>query len=542
MPGTSLSQRWHPVTKAGGGLVPSYRDSCHSGDVRSVSHLIDDLGPALVVGTRGSVAGTVSAVSVSDPIHPVPMGPETLIVAVGHPMSGFAELQDQAEAAGAPAVLVKGSSLPDVRESGPAVVVIDPAADWGHVIALARLSVSAAPVMGAQQHDSLFALADALAGLCGGSVVVHDPAWQLIAHSSGEAPDDVRTQTLLGRRAPLDTLDRLREAGVIDRLLKGELVHLRGGEIEGLTERYAGAVLVSGRLFGTIWVTPSDELDEQQALDGLRRAVDVAALALLREASITSAASPEHDLPFAALMNGVHTERLVAERLKSAVDGGFVLAGLRPLAVDATERAGTTRRLVTLARSYCEAYRVAALVAPMHDTAFLLFPCPSAEQRPSAVRVLTDLHSRLQRSAPHRAMISSTFTQLTEVVATRSLVEALLELSERRGWSGLTDSETVQASWRLAQFREVALAHPALLEGPGMRLVEHDSEHGGALLETLRAYFAAVGDVKAAAAVLGLHYNTVRYRLRRAQEVAGLDLDDPDQRLLTELQVRLLSD
>ena len=75
-----------------------------------------------------------------------------------------------------------------------------------------------------------------------------------------------------------------------------------------------------------------------------------------------------------------------------------------------------------------------------------------------------------------------------------------------------------------------------------MRLLEHDRAHGGELLSTLRAYFAAVGDVKVAAAGLGLHYNTVRYRLRKAAEVAGLDLNDPDQRLLAELQVRLLSE
>jgi DNA-binding PucR family transcriptional regulator len=75
-----------------------------------------------------------------------------------------------------------------------------------------------------------------------------------------------------------------------------------------------------------------------------------------------------------------------------------------------------------------------------------------------------------------------------------------------------------------------------------MRLLEHDREHGGDLLATLRAYFAAVGDVRLAATHLGLHYNTVRYRLRKAQEVAGLNLDDPDERLLAELQVRLLND
>ncbi|MCU1595595.1 MAG: PucR C-terminal helix-turn-helix protein [Frankiales bacterium] len=506
-----------------------------------MADLVEDLGPALVVGTIGDLSGQISTVSVSDPVHPTPLAEETLVVAVGFSLTDCARLQQLAAQAGSPAVLVKGASLPSVRAGGAALVVIDPAADWGHVIALARRSVSSAPVLGTQDNDSLFALADALASLCGGSVVMHDPAWQLLAYSGGDAPDDVRTQTLLGRRAPSQTLDKLREAGVIDHLLHGELVHLQNGEIEGLTERYAAGVLVGGQLFGTIWVTPLAGTDEEQALEGLRRAVDVAALALLRHASIASSHSPEHDLPFTALLGGMHTERLVAERLNVALDSGFVLAGLRPLASDTTERAATARRLVTLARSYCQAYRVAALAAPVHDTAYLVFTSRDNEERAGAVRVLTDLHQRLQSSAPHRAMLSSSFTQLADAASVRSLVDELLGLAERRGWVGLTDSETVQASWRLAQFREIGLAHPALLEGPGMRLVEHDRVHGGDLLETLRAYFIAVGDVKAAAASLGLHYNTVRYRLKRAQEVAGLDLTDPDQRLLAELQVRLLS-
>jgi DNA-binding PucR family transcriptional regulator len=247
-------------------------------------------------------------------------------------------------------------------------------------------------------------------------------------------------------------------------------------------------------------------------------------------------------VPFAALLGGAHTERLVAQRLGVPVDHGFVLAGIRPVTTDPTERAATARRLLGLARSYCEAYRVSALTAAAGDTCFLLFPSRDEASRTAALRVLTDMHARLQRQAPHRAMVSSAFAQATEIASVRSVVEELLDLAERRGWSGLTDTESVQATWRLEQFREVALAHPALLEGPGMKLAEHDRRHGAELLVTLRAYFAAVGDVRAAGAALGLHYNTVRYRLRKAEEVAGLDLSDPDQRLLAELQVRLLAD
>jgi DNA-binding PucR family transcriptional regulator len=57
---------------------------------------------------------------------------------------------------------------------------------------------------------------------------------------------------------------------------------------------------------------------------------------------------------------------------------------------------------------------------------------------------------------------------------------------------------------------------------------------------TLQAYFDAFGDMGAAAAQVNVHPNTFRYRLRRITEVFGLDLDDPDERLVAELQLRLL--
>jgi hypothetical protein len=510
--------------------------------VTSVSQLAAELGPTLLVSARGNLGAEVSSVVVTDPVNAVAAAPGALVVAVGHPLAAAPDLQKEALSSGASAVLVKGSGEPQVDDDGPAVLVVDPAADWGHVISLARVAVKAIPAFDEPGDRSLFSLADALASLCGGSVVVHDAGWQLLAHSGGEVSDQVRSETLVDRRAPAALLVKLREHGVVDRLMHGELIHLQDDEVPGLPERYTAAVLINGQLFGTIWVTPAATTNPEQALDGLRRSVEVAALALLRHATLGAGPTPEQDVPFAALLGGAHTERLVAQRLGVAVDHGFVLAGIRPTTTDPTERAATARRLLGLARSYGEAYRVTALAAASGDTCFLLFPSHDDAARRAALRVLTDLHSRLTRSAPHRAMVSGRFALITDITAMRSVVEELLDLSERRGWHGLTDTEAVQATWRLEQFREVALAHPALLVGPGMRLLEHDRQHGGELLSTLRAYFAAVGDVKVAAAGLGLHYNTVRYRLRKAAEVAGLDLNDPDQRLLAELQVRLLSE
>jgi purine catabolism regulator len=60
---------------------------------------------------------------------------------------------------------------------------------------------------------------------------------------------------------------------------------------------------------------------------------------------------------------------------------------------------------------------------------------------------------------------------------------------------------------------------------------------GGELVATLRAYLA-VGSTGEVAARLGLHRNTVGYRLHRISELTGRDLANPEQRLL--LQVALM--
>ena len=58
-------------------------------------------------------------------------------------------------------------------------------------------------------------------------------------------------------------------------------------------------------------------------------------------------------------------------------------------------------------------------------------------------------------------------------------------------------------------------------------------------METLDAYFRAFGYVPAAAKQVFVHPNTFRYRLRRLTEISGLDLDNPLERLVAELQLRI---
>jgi purine catabolism regulator len=70
-------------------------------------------------------------------------------------------------------------------------------------------------------------------------------------------------------------------------------------------------------------------------------------------------------------------------------------------------------------------------------------------------------------------------------------------------------------------------------------LVAYDDRTGSGLMETLDAYFHCHGSPTDTAQRLHLHRNTVLYRLRRIEEIGGLQLDDATTRLNLHLCLRI---
>lgn len=92
----------------------------------------------------------------------------------------------------------------------------------------------------------------------------------------------------------------------------------------------------------------------------------------------------------------------------------------------------------------------------------------------------------------------------------------------------------------LEELRLLAAERPELMIGPVAVLRRLDAQGRTDYIRSLRAYFDNAGDVPRAAAAIFLHPNTLRYRLRRMQELAGLDLKDPIERLVAELHLRMI--
>ncbi|MFF6804398.1 PucR family transcriptional regulator ligand-binding domain-containing protein [Streptomyces sp. NPDC012616] len=72
-------------------------------------------------------------------------------------------------------------------------------------------------------------------------------------------------------------------------------------------------------------------------------------------------------------------------------------------------------------------------------------------------------------------------------------------------------------------------------------LHEHDATGRGDLVASLRAWLSRHGQWDAAAADLGVHRHTLRYRMRRVEEILGRSLDDPDVRMELWLALKTTS-
>jgi PucR C-terminal helix-turn-helix domain/GGDEF-like domain len=71
-------------------------------------------------------------------------------------------------------------------------------------------------------------------------------------------------------------------------------------------------------------------------------------------------------------------------------------------------------------------------------------------------------------------------------------------------------------------------------------LLDYDEEHRTDLVHTLSVYLHHHGSHKRSARMLHLHTNTVAYRAARIEAITGLDLDNPDDRLVAHVAVKIV--
>ncbi|WP_217234591.1 PucR family transcriptional regulator [Streptomyces sp. AC555_RSS877] len=116
--------------------------------------------------------------------------------------------------------------------------------------------------------------------------------------------------------------------------------------------------------------------------------------------------------------------------------------------------------------------------------------------------------------------------------------EQALSVARRRG-RVLVEHEQLAAGSVLPLLADDAVK--AFADGLLRPLYEHDATGRGDLVASLRAWLSRHGQWDAAAADLGVHRHTLRYRMRRVEEILGRSLDDPDVRMELWLALKATS-
>jgi len=180
---------------------------------------------------------------------------------------------------------------------------------------------------------------------------------------------------------------------------------------------------------------------------------------------------------------------------------------------------------------------VTTLVGPR---AYVVLPGVSADAAMSWARAAVDATHR-QFGVRVRAVIAGPADGLAEVPALRTHADQVLDAAEREG-ELIDDVTTVERSRTgvlLGEIVGMLSENPDLVDPRVTSLAALDDESGSEFTPSLRAYLDHFGDVRTAASDLHVHPNTLRYRIRRIQELTGMDLDDPATRLVVALSLRV---
>ncbi len=468
-------------------------------------------------------------------------------------------LIEEAGACGAAAVILKlgdeaGSELLDAStRTGVALLSAPPAVAWGHLYTVLRIAGGAATPAGALVDGvpmgDLFALANAIAAMVGGAVTIEDPQSYVLAYSSADLRiDEARREVILGRRVPERFLRRLREAGVFQRLQTSDDVVSYVDQEEDVLPRLAIGIRAGGELLGSIWVAEAPESISGGATAALQEAARMAALHLIRYRSSGDLERRQRGELVRSLLEG-DLRPDAATLLGIDADTAVTVVALRvedPAAASWSSADAVARieRVVGLVTLYFESFQRHVAQVTIGRTIYVMIPEFRDGERVRLLQLIGDLIERVLATVHTRVVsgVGSTVPSIETASWSRREADLAIRVLAAHPDRSIAPIEDVRAETIVLALRDHALGDAYLRSGPVEALRLHDEQKGTSYVETLEAYFSAFGYVPLAAKTIFVHPNTFRYRLRRLTEISGLDLDNPLERLVAELQLRIFFD
>ncbi|MCT9077246.1 PucR family transcriptional regulator [Streptomyces fulvoviolaceus] len=505
-------------------------DACTLGDLLDVIG-----GPSVRLHTApAGLTAPVTEAVLYDAHAPLPRTPGALLLAVGVRAAAAGPLARAAAEAGMTGLVVRGDGGPvgEAEAYGVALLSVDEDAAWHQVHLLLASAIGARPVPSAGGHGDLFALADAIAAAVGGATAVEDPRQRILAYSTvpGQPVDEDRRQGILGLQVPASTENSEQYRTLFAAGDPVRLPALREGDLP----RLAVAVRAGGETLGSVWVVDDGTL-APDAEETLAQGASTAALLLLRARAAQELTRHQNSELLRRLLDGTADASTSVRGL--GLEGSVRVAAFVLDAASLPDTEQTLLRLLDVVRLQCEARYGRHACVLVDGVVYALLPAPGERHKRLAVDIVARAGQALR--VPVRAALGEVVPELGEIAASRA--DADLVLRVLGPGLPVATVEEVRPRVTLLRLTEVLGERRELSAGAWRRVLSYDSEHGTDYARTLVSWFDAGCDMAGAAKLLAVHPNTCRYRLRQAQQHVGIDLDDPDERLVLWLQLRTLA-
>lgn len=523
----------------------------------TLAGLLESLGAPLLTpltGTRG-LAASISVPVIHDPLDPLPETPGGILLLVGMAPNHEAldDLIARAAEHGFGAVVVKNrGKAPDAAHLANAVLpvlVVDDQVPWLHLDNLITAVTSGRPAgsNAANSHgEDLFVLANALATATDGAVAIEDLDQNILAYSNLErhTVDPLRRSGILARQVPqMDkNADQYRSV-----MLTDSVVHFPYDADDGELPRCAAPVRAGRQMLGSIWV-----IEDKAPLgpDGEAAILEVARLAAIHILRSQNAVDLERQVRtewLRSALEGHGSDPATSARFGLMEGVSPVLLGFKFAPLPAGKAPGSafplTRQLALAAEQYCSIFHPNVSAVESGSMVYVLVPAIGSEQaaRRLAGTAAAALAARLGCQVD--VAVSSVEGSLLGLVELRRELEDVVRVLDSPGTprsaGRVVGTKEVNAALLLDQLEHVLRSRPRLVH-PGVReLLKNDAASGTEYRASLCAYFAATGDVALAARTLNVHPNTLRYRIKRATELFGLDFSTGDEQLALWVQLRV---
>jgi hypothetical protein len=375
--------------------------------------------------------------------------------------------------------------------------------------------------------DQLQDIVDGLSRLAAASATLEDRDFTLVAFASQSGGlDEVRQRSILQRRSTPQVREWFERFGIAH---SDKPVRTPADEAAGVLARVCLPARWNGVTYGYVWLLDEDRRLDDALLNAAMHQASRAGALLAQQARARERTADR-------LENLLSPERAVAEAAAEEIAELGLLDRDRPVVAVVLE----TLRAQDWQAVPLNLWRLprAVLAASGPDFVSLLIPVDAESADDVAEQAHALYTERLAPDGRDHILVGIGAPRDDLADARASLREARLAVRVGRAVPAFRPI----ARWdRLGIYRLLACGpqrelRDAVADPAVQRLLDDPDP---ALLATARTYLDLAGSAQATAAALAVHRQTLYHRLRRIEQVTGLDLGDGQDRLRLHLGVTL---